>query len=161
MPSTSTITRLSRAGRPNSGPERPLRARDVMRSPAPAVSPDTPLTAVATLLAATGCSGVPVVESAGAVVGLVTEAEVVRHQLCAGPRGGGPGATAGETMTRHPLLAPARYDLARLTGLMLASGVPVVPIVDTGRLVGAVDLRDLARLAATSDAPTTGRQVSG
>ncbi|MGQ0480277.1 MAG: CBS domain-containing protein [Pseudonocardia sp.] len=161
MSSTSDIARLPRAGRSSSGPERSLRARDVMRSPAPAVSPDTPLAAVATLLAATGCSAVAVVDPGGAVVGLVTETDVVHYQLCVAPRGGGQGITAGETMTRHPLLAPARYDLTRLAGLMLAAGVAVVPIVDAGRLVGAVDLRDLARLAAASNTPTIGRQVFG
>lgn len=160
MVTTSAVARFPVAGHLRSGVQR---ARDVMRSPAVSVSSGTPITAVATLLAATRCSGVPVVDSSGVVVGLVTETDVVRHRL--GPRpcrmADQPTAvepaervSAGEIMTSHPLLAPGRQNVGALVGLMLAAEVPVVPIVDAGRLIGTVDLRDLLGVIAATDAPT-------
>jgi CIC family chloride channel protein len=118
-----------------------LRARDVMRSPT-ALAPDTPIAAAATMLAAGGWPGAPVVAD-GRVVGVVTETDLVAHQL-RGPVAAD--ATVAAVMTREPLLAPSRYNLGRLVGLMLAADVAVVPIVDGDRLVGTVDMRDLLRL---------------
>lgn len=141
---------------------RRLRTGDVMRSPAHVVAPDTPVSAAATLLAATGCSAVPVVSAEGDVVGLVTETDLVSHQLRApfGPAAG-PSTVVCDVMTTEPLLAPSRYDLGALVGLMRAAGVPVVPIVDGRRLVGMVDLRDLVRVVGANTRIPVSRQASG
>jgi CBS domain-containing protein len=143
---------------------RRLRTGDVMRSPTNVVAPDTAVTAVATLLAATGCSGVPVVSGAGQVVGLVTEADLVRHQLRSafGSAVASAPSVVGDVMTTEPLLAPSRYDLGALVGLMHAAGTSVVPIVDGRRLVGMVDMRDLVRIVGASNTRIpASRQASG
>lgn len=142
---------------------RRLRTGDVMRTPTDVVAPDTPVSAAATLLAATGCSGVPVVGAEGGVVGLVTEADLVRHQLRSPfSQAAGPAAVVGDVMTSEPLLAPSRYDLGTLVGLMHAAGTSVVPIVDGRRLVGMVDMRDLVRIAgAVETRIPVSRQASG
>src|SRR5262245_46233805 len=116
-----------------------------MRPAVYAVAPETSVTAAATLVATTGCSGVPVVGPGRRVVGLVTEEDLVRYQLRSA--GSGPPAVVGEVMTSEPLLAPRNHDVDAVVGLMLAAGVPVVPIVDGRRLVGMIDMRDLVRLA--------------
>ena len=152
------------AGKSSSTVANRLRTGDVMRSTSSVVSPDTPLAAAATLLAATGCSGVPVVSAEGHVVGLVTEADLVHHQLrCrSGPVAVAATPVVGDVMTTEPLLAPSRYDLGALVGLMLAAGTPVVPIVDARRLVGMVDLRDLVRIVGASNTRIpVSRQASG
>ena len=160
MVTTSAVARFPAVGHPRSCAQR---ARDVMRSPAVSVSSGTPIAAVAILLAATSCSGVAVVDSSGVVVGLVTDVDVVRDRLgCRPCRTADQPGSAGEIMTRHPLLAPGRQDVGALVGLMLAAEVPVVPIVDAGRLIGTVDLRDLLGVVAGSDAPTpSARQAWG
>jgi CBS domain-containing protein len=142
---------------------RRLRTDDVMRTPTNVVAPDTPVTAAATLLASTGCSGVPVVSGEGHVVGLVTEADLVRHQLrSALGSSTGTGSVVGDVMTAEPLLAPSRYDLGALVGLMHAAGTAVVPIVDGRRLVGTVDMRDLVRIVGASNTRLpVSRQASG
>ena len=144
----------------SSATERRVRISDVMRPPAYAVARDTPVAAAATLLSTTGCSGVPVVSRDGRVVGLVTEADLVRHQLRSARAVSR--AVVGDLMSVDPLLAPQGYDLDALVGLMLAAGSSVVPIVDGCRLVGMVDLRDLVSLVGGADVrePRT-RQASG
>ncbi len=150
------------SGKPSPAARR-LRTGDVMRSPS-SVAPETPVNAAATLLASTGSSGVPVVGSDGQVVGLVTEADLVGHQLRSpfGVSAAGSAPVVGDVMTSEPLLAPSRYDLGALVGLMRAAGAPVVPIVEGRRLVGVVDVRDLVRIVGSPNARVpVSRQASG
>lgn len=164
---SASVAHLPIGGPGKSGPSvaHRLRSGDVMRAPADAVTPQTPVAAAATLLASTGCSGVPVVGAEGQVVGLVTGAELVGQELrsafgSAAGRGGN--QVVGDVMTSEPLLAPSRYDLGALVGLMNAAGVSVVPIVDGHRLVGTVDMRDLVHLVAASETwVPVSRQASG
>ncbi|MDQ2706817.1 MAG: CBS domain-containing protein [Actinomycetota bacterium] len=154
----ANVARLPGAvpGKPSQGVERPLRCADVMRSSAYAVAPDTPVAAAARLLATTGCSGVPVVSRDGRVIGLVTEVDLVR------PGGSALPALVRDVMTAEPLVAPSRYDLAALIGLMLVAGTSVVPVVDGPQLVGMVDLRDLVRIVWRIDHPLpASRQAPG
>lgn len=140
--------------------DRRLRIVDVMRPQAYAVEPDTPITAAATLLATTGCSGVPVVDPDGRVLGLVTETDLVRHQLR--PSSPVSRAAVRDVMTDEPLLAPRGYDLDALVGLMLAAGSSVAPIVNGHRLVGMVDMRDLVALVGGAGVRNpVSRQASG
>ena len=163
---TASVAHLPVGGSGKSSPPvtRRLRSGDVMRAPANVVTPETPVAAAATLLASTGCSGVPVVSPEGYVVGLVTDAALVGHELRSafgsGAVGGSP--VVGDVMTSEPLLAPSRYDLGALVGLMNAAGLSVVPIVDGRRLVGMVDMRDLVRLVGSADTRVpVSRQASG
>lgn len=126
------------------------RIADVMRPPVHAVGPDSPIAAAATLLAGTGCSGLPVVDPEGRVIGLITETDLVRHGLRSAPAGSR--GVVSEAMSEEPLLAPADHDLDTLVALMLAAGTPVVPVVHGRWLVGSVDLRDLVGLIAVSGA---------
>lgn len=151
---SAKVARLPIGGAGKSSPPgaRRLRTGDVMRAPAKMVAPETPLAAAATLLASTGCSGVPVVDAEGHIVGLVTDADLVGHQLRSA-FGPAPGEepVVGDVMSSEPLLAPSLYDLGALVGLMNAAGVSVVPIVDGSALVGTVDMRDLVRIVGASN----------
>jgi len=54
-----------------------MKVADVMTRNVVAASPETPLKDVASLLVDKGISGLPVVDAAGAVVGVVSEADFV------------------------------------------------------------------------------------
>ena len=56
-----------------------LTARDLMTPDVVTVPPETPVIAVARLLAERGISAVPVLDQAGMVVGVVTEADLIRR----------------------------------------------------------------------------------
>lgn len=53
---------------------------DIVRRKVPAVAPEAPLWDVAAILAEDGITGVPVVDGPGAVVGVVTEKDIVQCQ---------------------------------------------------------------------------------
>ena len=56
-----------------------LTARDLMTPDVVTVPPETPVIAVARLLAERGISAVPVLDKAGTVLGVVTEADLIRR----------------------------------------------------------------------------------
>ena len=56
-----------------------LTARDLMTPDVVTVPPETPVIAVARLLAERGISAVPVLDQAGALLGIVTEADLIRR----------------------------------------------------------------------------------
>ncbi|MGI5132841.1 CBS domain-containing protein [Pseudonocardia sp. CA-107938] len=127
-----------------------MRARDVMTRPVITVGPRTPVHAAAALLVAHGFGGAPVTDADGALVGIVTEADLVRGRI---PAEGRPGTTPPETtvadvMTTAPLTARSADDLAELVATMLETRTRSVPIVDDGALVGIITRRDVLRCVA-------------
>jgi CBS domain-containing protein len=136
---------------------RELCTRDVA-----AVLDDAALDAAIRLLADRGVSALPVVDRAGRVVGIISEADVLRLQLAADPRAHlqptAPGGTARwpdtvrEVMTPEPVTAHEGTDVADVARLMADTGWKSVPVVDDrGLLVGMVSRSDVIRVLATSD----------
>jgi CBS domain-containing protein len=131
-----------------------LIASDVMTSAVTTVEPDTSITEAAAELARSGFSALPVLDGDGRVVGVTTEADLARDQLCATRHRARTGrgripTTVGEVMSRTPLIAPPDYELAELVSLMLAAGTSVVPIVENSRLVGIISMRDVLRVVGS------------
>lgn len=56
-----------------------MRIRDIMSSPAITVTPDVSVQQVASTMRQHSISGVPVVDAAGALVGLITELDMIRR----------------------------------------------------------------------------------
>jgi len=127
-----------------------MRARDVMTSPVITVRPDTPAHVAAALLVSHGFTAAPVVTAEGGVVGIVTEADLVRGRIM--PDGWvveqPPEPTVGTVMTGTPLAFRPEDDLADVVSLMLDDGIRTVPIIDDGRLVGIISRRDVLRCVA-------------
>ncbi|MGE3288055.1 MAG: HPP family protein [Pseudonocardia sp.] len=130
-----------------------MRVRDVMTSPVITVRPDTPVQAAAALLAAHGFTAAPVAGPDHRVVGIVTEADLVRGRIV--PDGWTvealPEAAVGGVMTPQPLTAGPGDDLADLVATMLDRGVRSVPVVEEGVLVGIVSRRDVLRCVARGE----------
>ena len=143
-------------------------ARELMTRDVVSVPPETPVPAVARLLAERGISAVPVLDQAGKVLGIVTEADLVRR--LAGeedaPRGwlaalfatlfGDPGAeadryarthgiTAAEVMTERVVTVGEEATAAHIAHLMEERGIRRVLVVENGRLRGVVSRADLLR----------------
>ena len=144
---------------------RTMRVADVMTTGVVTVPPETPLKEVAALLHRCGISGAPVVDDAGRVLGVVSEADILAQERGPRPRPrlarvrGRDDAerksgarTAGEAMT-SPAIAIApwrRVDAAAAT--MLDRGVNRLPVLDShGRLVGIVTRADLVRAFVHTD----------
>ncbi|UVS78505.1 HPP family protein [Actinokineospora sp. UTMC 2448] len=133
-----------------------MRADDLMSSPAVTVTPATPAKAAIALLAAHGFTALPVVEDGDRLVGLVTEADLLRGRVLPDARTPhdcppDPKWTVGEVMTAHPCRVAPNADVARVAKLMLDRGLRSVPVTDNGRLVGMLTRRDLLRVLARDD----------
>ena len=135
--------------------------RDVMTSPVVSVQTTTPVRAAVALLTERGFTALPVVDADGDLVGIVTEADLLRERIRHDARSPllnreittepAP-ATVGEVMTRDVFSARTFTDVADLADEMHRLGIRSVPVVETGcTLVGIVSRRDVLRTLTGAD----------
>jgi CBS domain-containing protein len=152
-----------------------VRVADVMTRDVLTVGPETSVQDVARLLWSRGISGVPVVDAAGALVGIVSELDLLvrnanlhipqylrvldvmiplggRHEFDQEIRRA-LGATAADVMTADVTTVEPQTDLADAATLMLDKDVNRLPVLDGGRIVGIISRADFVRLLA-QDVPT-------
>ena len=142
---------------------RQLMSRDVVT-----VTTGTTLKEVARVLTRHDISGVPVVDADGAVVGIVSEADVLMKER--GPQGRPTGRfawfgdgrdlaadakvdarTAGEAMTSPALTIGPERPASAAARLMVERRINRLPVVKDGRLVGIVTRADLVRAFTRPD----------
>jgi CBS domain-containing protein len=147
-----------------------MKVADVMTRNVVAVRPETPLRDVAALMVERGISGVPVVDAAGAVLGVVSEAdflvkergaEGIRHRFLARFFGESrqtlaelskiEATTAGEAMTSPAVTVAAGDPLKQAAAEMASRKINRLPVVDGGVLVGIVTRADIVRAFVRSD----------
>ena len=116
----------------------PTRARDAMTPDPVTARPDLPVRAAAELLVYHRVSGLPVLDGAGALVGVVSEADIIGKR----------GATVGEIMSRAVVAVAPDARLEEVAALMTRQRVNRVPVVDAGRVVGILSRADVVRWAA-------------
>jgi CBS domain-containing protein len=112
--------------------------RDVMSSPAVTVSTDTGLKDATRLLARHGITALPVLDPSGALVGVISEADVLQvAYLGEDPIQIVPARAAperrpvlvGEVMSRHPVAVSADTSVAEAVDLMIGTTVKSLPVV--------------------------------
>jgi CBS domain-containing protein len=144
-----------------------MRARDIMSSPVTLARAETSVKEAAALLADNGFTALPVVGDAGELIGIVTEADLVRDRVPRDPRarchpGGGDAevrpvtTTVGEVMTTPVTAMGPGTDVAVLAKALLDAGQRSMPIVDGSRVIGIVTRRDIVRVIARDDATIAG-----
>jgi len=141
-----------------------MKVRDVMTTEVATVHPTTSLKAVARLLARLGISGVPVVDDEGAVLGVVSEGDILVKER--GPveesraflRVAKPthwvksaATMSGDAMTSPAIVIGPERPVSVAAKLMLEHGVNRLPVVTDGRLAGIVTRADLVRAFGRSD----------
>ena len=129
---------LSSIEGPTSATAAPKRSRDVMTTGVICTSPDVSVQELSRLLAFHNVSALPVVDAAGRVVGVASEADVIGKR----------GATVGEIMTRDVIAADEDTTLESIAQLMRQHRVKRVLIMRGDRLVGLVSRADLVRALA-------------
>lgn len=138
--------------------------RDVMSRPVVTVPPQTSVLSTAALLSGHGYTALPVVDDDGRLVGVVTEADLLRGRLHHDPRSpllGAeldvplPPATVGEVMSRDVVTVVPWCDLADAAARMAQLGLRSLPVVDAGAVVGIVTRRDVVATLARADAAIT------
>src|SRR5215472_4864627 len=160
-----------------------MKARDVMTSAVTTVGPDTPISEVARLLGEHGISALPVVDEAGAPLGMVSEGDLIgRDEEDRRTQRDWWLTLLAEGETLHPdFLASLRplqrrardvmttplVTIAEETGvgeiarLLTAYRIKRLPVLRDGRIVGIVSRADLVRALAAEEAEPTGPKAAG
>lgn len=131
------------------------------------VTPSTPIKDVALILSSRHISGVPVCGPDGEVVGIVSQADILRREEGFSPPPGRVSSwllrridgeldkiaarTAGEAMTAPALAIRPAQQAAEAARLMILHKINRLPVVSEGRLVGIVTRSDLVRAFHRSD----------
>lgn len=138
-----------------------MRARDIMTAPVITVRPETAVKEAAVLLAEHGFTALPVLDEDDRLIGIVTEADVVRDRVPRDPRtlihadhldAAVPvSTTVREVMTTPVIAMGPGTDVALLGKALLESGFRSMPIVEGSVVVGIVTRRDIVRAIARDD----------
>ncbi len=137
-----------------------MNARDIMTTEVVSISPDTPTSEVAELLGKKGISAVPVVDDAGAPIGMISEGdligrdeaerearrdwwltlfaegEMLNPDFLAGLRS--PQRVARDTMSAPVVTVGEETDINEIARLLTAYRIKRVPVVRDGGIVGIV-----------------------
>jgi CBS domain-containing protein len=147
-------------------------AADIMTRDPITVTPDASVTDAAHIMAEKRIGGLPVVDGSGALVGLVTEGDLIMqdvkvhfptylHLL-----GGfifypgstdrfeselkkAVGATVADVMTSDPLTVAPDASVEDVATLLVDRDLSRAPVLDGGRLVGIVSKSDIVRMLAS------------
>lgn len=129
-----------------------MQLRDVMSAPVTTVPDTAAVSAAAEILVDSGFTALPVVDLDGALIGIVTEADLLRDQIPPDPRVHGrriraplPPMTVAEVMTTPVESLTPAADAADATLMMLDERIRCIPVVDGHAIVGIVTRRDLLR----------------
>jgi CBS domain-containing protein len=141
-----------------------VKVNDIMTRSVVTVNPGTTVRELATLMAEKRISGVPVVSDDGALVGVVSESDLLhRAELGTEKRRKwwlrvltdtnqlardftkSHGQTAGDVMVRYVVTISPDADLADAADIMDTHRIKRLPVVEGGRLVGILTRGDLVR----------------
>src|SRR5205823_1398329 len=137
-----------------------VKVTEIMSRPVVTVSPDASVKQAARLLVEYGISALPVLDAGGALVGIVSEADLVPLETRPDPRTQAtpPAPSAGtmprivaEVMTRRVLSVRAASEVSQAARTMLEAGIKRVPVMSGRKVVGIVSRRDLVRVIARED----------
>ncbi|RYP89072.1 CBS domain-containing protein [Nocardioides guangzhouensis] len=142
------------------GEESPMLVREVMTAPAVTVSERATVKEAIGLLDRHDVAALPVVDTNGFLVGVVSEADVIREMVVPDPRvhelpvrlTTAPFlARVADVMSNHPLTVTGDTELAKAADLLTSTVVKSLPVVDHGKVVGIVSRRDIVRLLSRQD----------
>jgi CBS domain-containing protein len=157
-----------------------MNVADVMTRTAITVTPETTIEAAARLLLEHRISGLPVVDPGGAVVGVVTEGDLLRRiETGTERRHSGwlefliaPGRLAeeyahanarrvGEVMTTDVVAVTPEEPLAEVVRLMERHHIKRLPVIENGRLVGIVSRANLVQALLDNLPKPAGKAAAG
>jgi CBS domain-containing protein len=146
-----------------------MQAKDLMTKKVITVDPDAPVSKIAKLLLDRRVSAMPVIDATGAIVGIVSEGDIMRRpetgtdrpsswwlQLVQGPNENAMdyvkshGIYAKDVMTREVTTVKEDAPLAEIAELLEKRGIKRVPVMREGKLVGIISRADLLRGLAAS-----------
>jgi CBS domain-containing protein len=134
--------------------------REVMTSPAVTVAPGASLKEAILLLDEHQITAMPVVDAGGRLVGVLSEADVLRdsvpsdrrvHERLVEITGPTVRLAVTDVMTHLPVSVSPEDDLAQAVALLVDTQVKSLPVVSHGCVVGVVSRRDVIAVFARED----------
>jgi CBS domain-containing protein len=148
--------------------EAAMRAHQIMTRPVITVAPETPIVEAANTMLQRHISGLPVVDKAGQLVGIISEGDFIRRSEIGTQRrrgrflkfilGSGKEATdfvrehgrkVAEIMTSDPLTINEDTDLEKIVEMMEKNNVKRLPVMRGHKLVGIVSRSNLLQAVAS------------
>ncbi len=145
-----------------------MRAHQIMTRPVITVTPETTVVEAANIMLQRHVSGLPVVDAAGKLVGIVSEGDFIRRSEIGTQRKRGrwlklilgPGKAAtdfvhehggkiGEIMTTEPLTVTEDTDLEKIVQLMEKNNIKRLPVTRGDQIVGIVSRSNLLQAVAS------------
>ena len=125
---------------------------EYMDTVVPTLSPETRILDAVDFLLHHQVTGAPVVDSNERLVGIITETDLLRL-VTEGIQGEPPvEATVAEYMTPDVITVPPTVDIYYIAGMFLANKFRRLPVVEGGKIVGAITRYDLLRIIRTLSA---------
>jgi CBS domain-containing protein len=138
-----------------------MRAKDIMSSPVHTVAQTASVESAAELITANAVTALPVVDTSGRLVGMVSESDLLWHRVPSDPTAhmrrlpdtdpANRPATVVEVMSPYPLITRPDVDVAEIAGVMLDNDVRSIPVLDDGVVVGIISRRDILRAMVRGD----------
>lgn len=119
--------------------------RDHMDRHVATLRPETEILDAIGFLLEKRVTGAPVVEKSGRLVGILTEKDCLRL-VAAGVEGNLPRGSVATFMTANPETIPPDMDVYFAAGLFLKRDFRRFPVVEGGKLVGAITRFDILRV---------------
>jgi CBS domain-containing protein len=141
--------------------ERAMLVREVMTTPAVSVGPDTSMKHAIQMLDEHRITAMPVVDEDGHLVGVVSEADVLRdvvptdrrvHERSVEITGPTVQLAVTDVMTHLPVSVCPDDDVARAVEFLVDTQVKSLPVVSEGRVIGMISRRDVIAVLARQDA---------
>jgi CBS domain-containing protein len=119
--------------------------RDYMDKRVPSVGPDTEILDAIEFLLRHRVTGAPVVDDAGYLIGMLTEKDCLKL-IATGIGGDAPRGRVADFMTTEVETISPDMDVYYVAGLFLNYQFRRFPVVEDGRLVGAITRFDILRV---------------
>lgn len=150
-----------------------MKAKDIMTAEVVTVDPEDGVSEIAKLMADHRISAVPVLDSSGTLVGMVSEGDLLRHSAHGARQSWwlrlladktrdfvhDYGTRAKDVMKAPVISVDDETDLSEIATLLESHGIKRVPVLRDGQLIGIVSRADILRGLAAAQ-PSLSGQIS-
>lgn len=130
-----------------------MKAFEIMHKPVLATTPRASVRDIAAQIVLNGISGMPVADRGGAVLGVITEADVL-GALHNGKQM--EKLTAQDIMSDDPVTVDAEAPIEKVIELLNEEGIVRVPVTEKGKLVGIISRGDVIKAVLEPEFMTFG-----